>query len=111
MDAFKALVKERILSIPRFRSRYDNKRNGFEELDVESEIDIDYHCKVVDEVLDLRKISDDYVGDVYKNFDFDEDKPLWQFVYFPRMGDGRSLLLTKISHAIGDGVSQVSIRG
>lgn len=106
-DLFRTIAKERLLTMPRFRSRYDHLEGGFYELDVETEIDLDYHVKVVDDVQDIEQVRLDYVGDVYKHFEFDAEKPLWQLVYFPKLADGRAMLLTKIAHIIGDGVSQV----
>ena len=108
LDTVKKITKERFLIIPRFRSRYDPKKRGFFELDVETEMDMDYHIRQVDEVLDLKTIRDDYCGDMYKHLDFDPSKPLWILRYFPKIEDGRALLLTSICHTVGDGVSQVS---
>ena len=108
METVKQITEERILVIPRFRSRYDPKKKGFIELDIEKEMDMDYHLRQIDEVLDLKTIRDDYCGDMYKNLDFDPEKPLWCFRYFPKIEDGRALLLTSICHTVGDGVSQVN---
>ena len=108
-DLIHTIAKERLLDMPRFRSRYDPEKGGFHELDVEKDIDLSYHVNVQDEVMDIEQVRLEYVGDVYKHFDFDPDKPLWQLVYFPKLQDGRSLLFTKIAHIIGDGVSQVEV--
>ena len=99
---------DKLLSIPRFRSQYDSKRGGFVEVS-EEEMDMDYHYRIVDDELDVTQISDEYVGDIYGKMQFDFNKPWWQVLYFPRLKDGRSLVLTRISHAIGDGISQVEL--
>eukprot|EP00924_Labyrinthula_sp_SR-Ha-C_P003245 snap_masked-scaffold_15-processed-gene-3.12-mRNA-1 protein AED:1.00 eAED:1.00 QI:0/0/0/0/1/1/2/0/497 len=114
------LVKKKLLISPRFRSRYDLKRSGFQELDQES-IDLEYHVKYIEETASL----DDLYFHVSYPFELDEDsdeklptqqfgkadisKPLWQIRYFKNIEDGRSCLLVCISHIIGDGVSQVEI--
>ena len=107
-EQLKQHIVGKLLDIPRFRSRYDSKRGGFVELD-EEEMDTDYHFRIVEDELSLNEISDAYVGDIYGNMGFDVEKPWWQVLFFPRMRDGRSLLLTRIAHVIGDGISQVEL--
>lgn len=105
----KEIVQERILSMPRFRSSYDFKKKGFRELP-EEELDLEnYHLKNVDEEVSVDDVQRDWIGNVYKHFDYDPSKPLWQITYFPKLSDGRALMLTNISHLIGDGVSQVEV--
>ena len=101
------IAHERILTIPRFRSRYDAKKKGFVEIDLEKDFDEDYHLRIVRDKISLDTVRNEYCGDVYKHMNFDPDKPLWQFTYFSNLEDGRSLLLTAINHVIGDGMSQV----
>lgn len=108
LELIRKNIKERLLSIPRFRSRYDVKQGAFIEMDVE-DIDFDYHLVLEKDIVDIETIRNDYIGNAYKYFDFNPDKPLWQFIYFPRIADGRTVLLTRIAHTIGDGVSQVGL--
>jgi len=108
LDTIMDLVKEKILEMPRFRSVYNPKKRAFVEQDPQ-EIDMSYHIKCVDEVMDVQTIQDEFVGSAYKHFEFDKGKPLWQFTYFPRISDGRALLLTNINHIIGDGVAQIEL--
>jgi len=104
------IVKERLFKITRFRSRFAMRKNRefFVELD-EDEVDLDYHIRIIDEKLTLQQIQDDYAGNPYKHMNFDINKPLWVFYFFPETAEGDALLLTNINHAIGDGVSQVEI--
>mmetsp|Transcript_13300 Transcript_13300/g.24648 ORF Transcript_13300/g.24648 Transcript_13300/m.24648 type:complete len:518 (-) Transcript_13300:49-1602(-) len=102
------VVEKRVLTIPRFRSRLKpGKPYAFEEL-TPGEIDVDYHLVHEVEPTTREVIQRDYIGDVYKNFAFDKTKPLWRYVYFENV-EGRSMLLTTISHCIGDGVAQVEV--
>mmetsp|Transcript_8905 Transcript_8905/g.10180 ORF Transcript_8905/g.10180 Transcript_8905/m.10180 type:complete len:474 (+) Transcript_8905:408-1829(+) len=109
VDTVKETITKRVLQFPRFRSSYDFKRKGFVELATD-ELDLEgYHIKIVDETVSVEDVQRDWIGNVYKYFDFDPSKPLWQFTYFKNLDDGRSLLITNISHVIGDGVSQVEV--
>ena len=94
--------------MPRYRSKYDFKRAGFVELD-KNDIDMEYHVKHVSEQVSLNDVLKDYVGNVYKHFEIDSERPLWQCTYFSKLDDGRSLALMNTHHVVGDGVSQVKV--
>uniref|UniRef100_A0A7S3PM23 Diacylglycerol O-acyltransferase n=1 Tax=Aplanochytrium stocchinoi TaxID=215587 RepID=A0A7S3PM23_9STRA len=109
IEPVKEMVRDKVLKMPRFRSAYDFKKNGFRELSDE-ELDINgYHVVAVEETVTMEDIQRDWIGNVYKHFAYDPNKPLWQFTYFSKLDDGRSMLLTNISHVIGDGVSQIEV--
>lgn len=101
------IVKQRLLTIPRFRSRCTKK--GFVEL-AEDEFDMDFHVEHVQEEITVQEIQDQYVGQLYAHYEIDKfrEMPLWKVSYFSNVG-GKSVLLTKIAHAIGDGVSQIEV--
>lgn len=94
--------------MPRYRSKYDFKRCGFVELE-ESEIDLDHHVKHIPEEVTLDHVLKDYVGNVYKHYEVDSERPLWQWTYFSKLSDGRSVVLVNTHHVVGDGVSQVKV--
>lgn len=41
--------------------------------------------------------------------DFDRDRPLWEFTLLEGLSDGRSALITKIHHALADGIGSLQI--
>lgn len=103
-------LKERLFEIPRFRSKYVYARRPYFESLSEEDMDYDYHFRVV---LEGQKPTFDEVAhwiseNIKENY-LDKDKPLWQFTIVPEMADGRGVVVTNISHVIGDGISQTEV--
>jgi len=113
-ETLKRTIVDRLMVIPRFRSRLKVRRFPvttilWEEIHLE-DIDEDYHFRVVlDDGPKSVKEVNDYCGALFDDFDHDMSKPLWQFYFIPQLDDGRCCLVTNISHIIGDGVSQVEV--
>ncbi len=104
------LAREKLLVIPRFRSAMKLNWMGKErwvELPVE-QLDMAYHLVRVAEPLSKAQVYERYISDIYASFKLDMDKPLWRLVWFEDI-EGQRMLLTQVSHAVGDGVSIVEV--
>ena len=101
------VLKERILSMPRFRSRlvFGKGKPHWEEV----ELDLGYHFEVYGF---SRKVSEEEVSKVITDMKIrglDLRHPLWRCVHIPEMEDGTSRLIFCIHHCIGDGVGLVNV--
>lgn len=109
-DKLKGMVKEKLLSMPRFRSKLVLNRSApyFEEVSDE-EFDWDYHLskQFENETADMDKVME-FVGGFYE-MDISLEKPLWKMVLIPKMDDGRACLVTILNHGIADGVASVGV--
>lgn len=105
-----ATLKERLFEIPRFRSKYVYGRRAYFESLSEDQMDYDYHFRIAlkDEKPTFDEVAEYVSANIKKNY-LDKDKPLWQFTLFPELDDGRGVVVTNISHVIGDGVSQTEV--
>ncbi|GBG28657.1 Hypothetical Protein FCC1311_017091 [Hondaea fermentalgiana] len=113
IDKLRNEVGHRLLSIPRFRSVVQKKSPSspayFTEVDT-SEIDMNYHfITILDETSPTREEVYEYVSTMYETWNPDLGKPLWQILFVPRTADGGAVVITRINHAIGDGISQVEV--
>mmetsp|Transcript_11069 Transcript_11069/g.14419 ORF Transcript_11069/g.14419 Transcript_11069/m.14419 type:complete len:501 (+) Transcript_11069:167-1669(+) len=112
VEKVKTNVLDKLLDMPRFRSKFVSKHFGayFEELAIE-DLDLDYHVQVAfeDENPTRADILSYLAEKMSQKSILDKSKPLWQMVIIPEMEDGRSCLITNISHIIGDGMSQVEV--
>lgn len=114
-EVVQEVLIERLMSMPRFRACMKGnsfpipQKIHFVEIDLK-DFDIDYH---LNKVLDDHPATDEeinhFVEQMYSGWEPDMSKPLWQLHYVPQMVDGRACLITKISHVIGDGVSQIEV--
>ncbi|GBG24950.1 Hypothetical Protein FCC1311_039011 [Hondaea fermentalgiana] len=116
-ERVQSVVAERLMVMPRFRARMKARsfplpqKFHFVEVNLE-DFDIDYHLQKVLADGDTPPTTNDvihFVENMYNGWEPDLSKPLWQLLYVPRLDDGRACLITKISHAIGDGVSQIEV--
>jgi len=114
-ETLREVVGQRLLDIPRFRSRLVPKkypaRMDFVELFPE-EIDMDYHFrqKFEDRPEGISsKELDDFLGNMFNDFKHPKNYPLWQVTFIPKLDDGRSCIITNISHIVGDGIAQVEM--
>jgi diacylglycerol O-acyltransferase len=109
----KKLLSERLLDMPRFRSKMVARRfpaaTHFVEIPLE-ELDLDYHIR---QIFTDRAVSDaeldGWIGSMFNEFKHPMDYPLWQLTFMPRLADGRAVLITNVSHVIGDGIAQVEV--
>jgi len=100
-------LKERLLKMPRFRSKLVVHRWGghFEEVPV----DDGYHFEVA--CYGKRATQDDLneVVASINTWPFHADKPLWKVIHVPEFIDGTSVIIVCVNHAIGDGVALVNV--
>jgi diacylglycerol O-acyltransferase len=109
----KKVVSERLLAMPRFRSKMVARRfpaaTHFVEIPVE-ELDLDYHFR---QLFADRSISDaeldSWLGSMFNEFKHPMEYPLWQMTFIPRLADGRAVLISNVSHVIGDGIAQIEV--
>lgn len=111
MPALEKMIREKLLAIPRFRSKYKDigQKGYFVEVDP-AEMDMDYHLSTILE--DKPATRDDWLnfaGTLSNAELYDLDKPLWKFFLVPELESGGSLLVASINHGIGDGVSQLGV--
>jgi len=105
------VIQRLVTKYARFRSTckmQSSHKAVFEEID--GELDWDYHIPDLAETTRGWTQADVYaylneVGD----FDYDLDKPLWRYLYIPKLVDGRAVLISCINHAIGDGLAIVAV--
>ncbi|GBG28658.1 O-acyltransferase WSD1 [Hondaea fermentalgiana] len=113
IDKLRNEMAHRLLSIPRFRSVVQKKSASapayFTEIEM-SDIDMNYHFQtILDESTPSREDIHAYVSSMYETWTPDLTKPLWQILFVPRTHEGGAAIVTRINHAIGDGISQVEI--
>ncbi len=109
----KKVVGDRLLAMPRFRSKMVARRfpaaTHFVEIPLD-ELDMDYHFR---QIFTDRAVSeaelDGWLGSMFNEFDHPMEKPLWQMTFIPRLADGRAVLISNVSHVIGDGISQIEV--
>ncbi|CAK9009666.1 Putative diacyglycerol O-acyltransferase Rv1425 (Putative triacylglycerol synthase Rv1425) [Durusdinium trenchii] len=109
----RAVLTERLLAMPRFRATMIVKEDKafFRELAPDL-INIDYHIRqVVSNRAMSREEVEGYLGTLFDGSDTPnaEKRPLWNVRYIPKMDDGRACLITSVSHAIGDMISQAEL--
>jgi len=106
------VARERLLTIPRFRSVLKSRpvflKSGFKEIDVSS-INLDYHIREHDEVVVENELLE-FLGKVNSPDVFRPDlkQPLW-FLTLVRLNNGKSCLVSQISHSMADGQSQIGV--
>ena len=105
-DVLRSVVIERLMQMPRFRSRLVIEKMPLEW--EETEVDPKYHVEVLGAG---RKVSNDEIREFVastKDRPLDWNRPLWKVTHVPEMEDGTSKVVIVINHAIGDGIALVS---
>lgn len=100
-------LSERVLSVPRFRSRIvtTGKKAHWEEV----KFDVGYHFEVFGFG---RKVSEAELTDLESRTTerpLHSDKPLWRVIHVPEMEDGTSRVLFICDHTISDGAGLVTV--
>ncbi|GBG28656.1 Hypothetical Protein FCC1311_017081 [Hondaea fermentalgiana] len=115
IDKLRNEAGSRLLSMARFRSVIKKSSFttavNFMEIDP-AEIDMNYHFQTIlddSEKPPSREDVYEYVSGMYDDWLPDLSKPLWQILIVPQTQDGGAAVVTRISHIIGDGVSQVEV--
>jgi len=112
-ETLKATLNQRIMTVPRFRSKLVQhsfpKKLSFQELP-ESELKMDY---LWEEAFPGKVVSDaevnKYIGNLFDGWYRDESQPLWQMKFIGETEGGNSCLVIKMSHILGDGISLVEL--
>jgi diacylglycerol O-acyltransferase / wax synthase len=104
MDQVRELLRERLLSIERFRQRVV-RRGGSAFWETDPDFDLDAHLFEVtlpapggDE--ELREVVSELMSQP-----FDPRRPLWSFHLFQSYRGGGSVLLARLHHCLGDGMA------
>jgi diacylglycerol O-acyltransferase len=97
-----AVVQERLLTHERFRMRVDESRSRPRWQ--AAEVDMGYHLR--SEHLDSRFQLSSRIDELISQ-PLDRNRPLWQFHLFEF--EGRSALLARLHHALGDGVALMRV--
>jgi diacylglycerol O-acyltransferase len=105
VERVKAVVRQRLLPIPRFRQRVVTDGGGAPRWEDDADFDLDRHVLAAR----LEPPHDDQalarvVGELM-GLPLDARRPLWEFRLFQPYQDRGCALVGRIHHAIGDGVA------
>lgn len=99
-----ALLRERLPRLPVLRRRLLDRRHHAWRWVHAAEVDPDEHVDVV--ALDAGGRLDDAISDFYST-PLDRSRPLWRVRLVTGLPEGRTALLVRLHHALGDGVSVI----
>uniref|UniRef100_A0A7S4QHV3 Diacylglycerol O-acyltransferase n=1 Tax=Ditylum brightwellii TaxID=49249 RepID=A0A7S4QHV3_9STRA len=110
-DRIRDALKDRILKHPRFRAVFRKEGNCvFWDSIPKDMVDMSYHFEVMD---GKGTFDEEHVKSITSTLNSEEEwdatKPLWKVTLINNMKNGRSVLLCKLDHAIGDGVTMTSV--
>jgi diacylglycerol O-acyltransferase len=104
------VVRERLPQLPAFRWRLVKVPFGLDRpYWVETDLDLDYHVR---EIALPRPGDDDQLREqVARIFSrpLDRSRPLWEMYLIQGLTDGRAAVLTKVHHAVADGLAGAQI--
>ncbi len=111
IDAFRRSVKRAVADVPRLRQRV---APGLGPLSSprwvhDHEFDLDWHVRRIGApgTGSLRELLDYFTP--WLQDSYDHTRPLWMYVVVDGLADGRSALLSKIHHTVGDGETLVKM--
>lgn len=111
IDHFRRSVKLAVAEVPRLRQRV---APGLGPLSTprwvpDHEFDLDWHIRHIGAPGDgsLRELLDYFTP--WLQDSYDRTRPLWMYVVVNGLADGRSALLSKVHHTVGDGENLVKM--
>jgi diacylglycerol O-acyltransferase / wax synthase len=112
VEALRGSVEARLSSLPRFRQRLAWPPPGLGDPFWVDDPDFDIAQHVVaatgsDEAMAVSSFEE--LVDALLSEPLVRSRPLWEFVFVPRLEDGRSAILCRVHHAMVDGVAGMEI--